>query len=339
MINKVNVQLMQPKSHYFIFVPLIILAAPVLSYQRKNEDVPQEKLPKSNEQKSKSFTVTKYEVSDNKIKFFDAKGLFKKHWVLVKEIPIQEITGIDSFGNELNIAWNDVVYLFVFKRNAELCVSLRDQIRGLLEEQQKNIESTEKDSASKRDLDGVINTSLSIVDTLFDILMGLHKKRVDWTLLESYTEGLGKSLNFIEQPLVPLDLDFSKVSDAIKRHFSKETSKEAYKILTSIYNYFNKLKPDDDQKESNLNFEKARDVILAYYILNDCLFGKVVGEMNNANESLALESAVLHLASKSSVKVNVEELNISIDKFGSEVDNESTKSNVRMFFKEQLKKL
>jgi len=52
---------------------------------------------KINKPNSKGLDITKYEISHNKIKFFYAKGFLKKRWVLIKEIPIQEISGVESF--------------------------------------------------------------------------------------------------------------------------------------------------------------------------------------------------------------------------------------------------
>jgi hypothetical protein len=139
--------------------------------------------------------------------------------------------------------------------------------------------------------------------------------------------------------MAPLNLDFAKVSAAIKRQVPKETSKETYNILKSIYEYFDGLKPDDDLKDASLNFQNANAVILAYYTLNDLLLGKVIGEKDNKKESLALESVLLGLANESTVKVNFEELKVSMDRLDVEVENESVVEDTRAIFKEQLKQL
>ena len=62
----------------------------------------QENLPKL---KPKGLAVTKFEFAANTVKFFVAKGFRKKRWVVVKEIPVYEITGIEHFGNELSVTW------------------------------------------------------------------------------------------------------------------------------------------------------------------------------------------------------------------------------------------
>jgi hypothetical protein len=133
-----------------------------------------------------------------------------------------------------------------------------------------------------------------------------------------------------------LNLDFTRVSAAIKKQVPKEASKEAYSNLKLIYEYFNSLKPDDDLKESRLNFENTKGVMRAYYKMNDVLLGKVVGELDNVKENSALESVLLKLGDESNVKVNVGELKACIEKLGIEGDGELAIEDARGFFREQL---
>ena len=340
MKNEANQQDTQQKTLQNNVIPAITtVAMPLLIGRRKKmetaEQSGQEKSSKP-KQKQKGIAVTKYELSDGIVKFFAAKGFPKKRWVILKEIPIQEITNIDSFGNELSITWNDVVYWFVLK-SSESFGGLRDQIQGMLLEQQKTVENTESASLRKKELTEIINGTIDIVDLSFDILMSLHEKRVIWPRLESLVDKLGKRWSFTGQTMMPLNLDFAEVSTAIKRQVPKETSKESYNLLKLIYEYFNSLKSDDDLKELRLNFQNAKDVMLAYYMLNDVLFGKVVGEVDNVEESLALESALLRLVNESSFKVNIEDLRIN--SFEAEVDGDLVIVNARAIFRDQLKQL
>ena len=301
-----------------------------------NEEIVEENPPKL---KPKGLAVTKFEFADNTVKFFVAKGIRKKRWVVVKEIPVCEITGIEHFGNELSVTWKGVTDSFFMKKNAESFGKLCDAVKGMLEEQRKTLVNSEKASLRRNDLTGVINASIGIVDLSFDILMGLQEKRVNWSHLEGYSSGLGEKLSFNGQTMAPLNLDFSKISLTIKKQAAKETSKEAYSILKLIYGYFNGLSLDDDLKETCPNFQNARGVILAYYTLNDMLLGRVVGEKDNKKESLSLETVLQSLANETNVKVNIEELKGSIDRMGVESDRESVIEDARSIFKEQLKLL
>ena len=274
--------------------------------------------------------ITKYEISDNKIKFFDAKGFPKKHWVLIKEIPIQEISGIESFGNELRITWNEEVYTFVSKKNSESIISLCDNMQSLLKDRKKTIENNEKSFVRKNALRKVMD----VIDSSFDILMGLNEKKIDWIHLEGNVAGVLDSWKLDEG--APLNLDFTNVSAAIKRRIAEETSKEAYGILKFVYKHFDGLKPQDYQKDDSVNLPNAKNLILAYYILNDVLFGKVVGEVDNGKEILALECVLLDLANGSNVKLNIEELKSGIYKLGVEVDRDRIFKDIRGSFKQKL---
>jgi hypothetical protein len=124
----------------------------------------QENLPKA---KPKGLAVTKFELADNTVKFFIAKGFHKKRWVVVKEIPVYEITGIEHFGNELSVTWKGVTDSFFMKKNAESFGKLCDEVNIMLEEQRKTLENSEKASLRRNDLTGVINASIGIVDLSF----------------------------------------------------------------------------------------------------------------------------------------------------------------------------
>jgi hypothetical protein len=327
MKNKANPPDTQGKNHQYAFTPLITTVAfPLLIGRQKNAESIQEKSGENKKPKSKSLAITKYEISDNKIKFFDAKGFPKKHWVLIKEMPIQEINKIESFGNELKITWNEEVYTFISKKNSESIISLCDQIQSLLKDRKKTIENNEKAYLRKNDLSKV----MCVIDLSFDILMGLNEKTIDWVHLEGYAAGLLDNWKLDEG--APLNLDFTNVSSAMKRRIVEETSKEAYGILKSVYQYFDGLKPEDD----SVNVSNAKNLIFTYFMLNDVLFGKVVGEVNNEIEILALERFLLDLANGSNVKFNVEELKSGIYRLGVQVDCDRIFKDIRASFKEKL---
>jgi hypothetical protein len=321
----------------YAFTPAITTVAfPLLFGRRKEKTAAQEEAPKAKPKpKQKGLATDKYELSDATVKFFAAKGFPKKKWVILKEIPIQEITDVESSGNDLSVTWNGVVYFFVLRKKGELFVSLRDQIQGLLTTQTKTVADTEKANRRKSDLAAAINASVGVVDVSFDVLMGLHEKRVNWVRLEGIVEGLGLGLKVDGGMVAPLNLDFKNLSAAVKAQVPKETSQEAYAILKSIYGYFDALKPDDSQ---NADFQNTKAAILAYYTLNDLLFGKVIGDRDSEKESLALEGFLAGLAKESNVKVSFEELKVCLDGFGGQAEN-GVVEDARALFRAQLKLL
>ena len=307
-----------------------------LERKQSKDSAGQEDPPKK---KQKGIEVAKVEVSDNIVKFFVAKGFRKKRWVAVKEIPVYEITGIENFGNELSVTWKGVTDTFFMKGRAESLGKLRDEVNGMLEEQRKSLENNEKAALRRDELLGVINASIDIIDLSFDVLIGLQEKRINWQQIEAYSNDFGENLTFTGQTMPPLNLGFSKIASAIKSQLPKETSNEAYSILKAAYGYFNDLNLNDDPKENHPNFHDAKAVILAYFMLNDLLLGKAVGDKENKEETSQLESVLQNLAAETNFKVNIDELKGSIDKMVVNSDGESVIERSRGIFKEQLKQL
>ena len=294
-----------------------------LKRKQSNDSEGQEDPPKK---KQKGIEVAKVEVSDNIAKFFVAKGLGKKQWIVVREIPVLEIEHVEKFGNELSVTWKGVTDSFFTKEKTDLFGKLVDQVNGILEDQRKSKENSEKEEKAalrRNELLGVINTSVGIIDQSFNVLIGLQEKRINWQRLEGYSNGFGKNLSFTGQTMPPLNLDFSKISSAIKSQLPKETSNEAYSILKAAYGYFNGLNLDDDPKENHPNFHDAKSVILAYFMLNDLLLGKVVGDKENNEEISQLESVLQNLAAETNFKVNIDELKSTINKI--DVDSKQRK--------------
>jgi hypothetical protein len=77
------------------------------------------------------IVVTEYQLTDNAVKFFDVEGLLKKRLILIKQIPINEITSLESFGNELSITSNGVTNLFLMKYNSQTVSELCKKIRSM----------------------------------------------------------------------------------------------------------------------------------------------------------------------------------------------------------------
>ena len=250
------------------------------SNDSENQEDPQGK-------KQKGIEVSKVEVLDNVAKFFVAKGRGKKHWIVVREIPVLEIEHIEKFGNELSVTWKGATDSFFTKEKIDLFVALVDQVNTILEDQRKSKENTEKKEKAalrRKELSETIDTSVRSIDQAFNVLIGLQEKRINWERLEGYSNDFVKNASFTTQTMPSLKMDFSKIGSAIKTQIPKEASNEAFSILKAEYEYFNGLSVDDDFKENHPNFQDAKAVILAYFILNDLLLGKVVGDKENREE-------------------------------------------------------
>jgi hypothetical protein len=284
-----------------------------------------------------ALLVTKAEVFDKTVRFFVDKGLLKKNRVIVKEIPISQITNIEKFGNELNVTWKTVTTTFFTNNNPELFSNLRDEINKILQEQPKLTIDKWKNELRRNELLGVMNASIGILDFSFNILFALRKKRINWQRLKDYSyEDFRETFSFTGQLMPPLNLNFLNITSAIKRQVPEETSIEVYNVLRVINSYFGSLSLDDDLKKSVPNFLSAKAIILSYYALNDLLLGKVVGEKENKKEMQELESALEILAKNINFKVNVGELKESIDKIVPEDESEGLIEISRKIFKKEF---
>ncbi len=310
-----------------------------MRFKRKQPDESESQENPSKKQQ-KSLEVAKVEVSDNIARFFVAKGLGKKQLLVVREIPVLEIEHIEKLGNELSVTWKGATDSFFTKEKTNIFGKLVDQINGILEDQRKtkeNNENNEKASLRRNELLAIINTSIGIIDQSFNVQIGLQEKRINWQQLEGFANGFGENLSFTVQTMPPLNLGFSKIAYAIKSQIPKETSNEAFSILEAVYEYFNGLNLDDDPKENNPNFHDAKSVILAYFMLNDLLLGKVVGDKENNEEISQLESVLQNLAAETNFKVNIDELKGSIDKIDVASNRENVIERSREIFKQHLK--
>ena len=304
--------------------------------RKQSEDSSDQQKPKK--KKPKGLEVGKFEVSDNTAKFFAAKGWGKKEWIVVREIPVLDIEHIENLDNELNVTWKGVTDSFFTKEKTDSFGKLVEQINGILEDQRKTVETNEKTALRRSELLSVINASIGIVDLSFDVLIGLQDKRINWQQLETFSNGFNENLKFTGQTLPPLNLDFSRIVPAVKTQVPNEASNEAFNILKATYEYFNGLNPDEGVKENPPNFQTVKTLILAYFLLNDLLFGKLVGDKENVRETGELETALKSLA-EANFKVDVEELKRSIDKINLEGDRQALIEDSRAIFKEQLKQL
>ncbi len=307
---------------------------------RRNKSEDSSDQQKTQKKKPKGLQVDKFEVSNYTVKFFAAKGFGKKQWILVREIPVLEIDHIENMDNELSVTLKGaaVPELFFTNEKVDSFSKLVEQINGMLEDQRKTVETNDKTVLRRKELLGVVNTSITIIDLSFDVLIGLQGKRINWQKLEAYSNGFSENLNFTGQTLPPLNLDFSKIASAVNTQAPNEASKETFNILEATYEYFNGLNPDEDIKENPPNFQTTETLILAYLLVNDLVFGKMVGDKESSRETSELETALQKLA-ESNFKVDLEELKHGIDKISLEGEKQTIIDGNRAIFKEQLKQL
>jgi hypothetical protein len=95
------------------------------------------------------------------------------------------------------------------------------------------------------------------------------------------------------------------------------------------------LNPEDDVKENQPNFQTTKNLVLAYFLVNDLLLGRFVGDKDNTREIHELDVALQSLAEANFI-VNLEVLKGSLNL---EDEKQVVIEGTRAVFKEQLKYL
>jgi hypothetical protein len=281
----------------------------------------QENVKRKKKERITRLPVTDAQILDNNINFYALKGIINKRLVITKKIPINEITNIENKENELIITWKNQTDRFLNRGNAELFSNLNYQVDHQRKRKQVTKRDIKPDTQRRKELLGVINASIGVVDFAYDVLIALHEKSTNWQyLIDNFTKDIVQTLSLKEQTLPSLNLDFQNVSLAIKSQNAEETSKEAHNILAIIQAYFDGLNIDDDSTRGTLNVSNAKAIVSSYYSLNDLLLSKAVGESINTKSYSKLESALKILAGTGDFTGNVLEINRKIN----ELDSENT---------------
>jgi hypothetical protein len=278
------------------------------------------------------------ELIGNTLKFHIEKGRLKKQKELAKEIPMADIESIERIENELSITWKGVTDRFVIEK-AELAGTIYEKITEALGAQRKTLEDKEAPKQKRNELAPILSSAIKIVDSLFDILRSLQG-RVDWNRVEGYLKRSKENARSFADQKGTVNLDFAKLSSAIKEHLPEEISKEAYSILRSLYEYFNGLTSQNEVLEPiHPSYHDAKTTILAYYTLNDIILGTIVGDEEIGKESNELAMMLDDLSKGTGLKINVDAIKDVINKLGVAQEKESVIEESRAVFVQQLKEL
>jgi hypothetical protein len=289
---------------------------------------------KTEKTKTRAILIGKYEISDDKVVFFGLSGILKKQWVTRGEIQFSEISTVESTGNVAHIVCDNKHYEYVHAVKTQSFRELQDKFLAYLAKKRTIEENYQKNNVLKTDLVGVLKASIPTVDMCFDVLLAMNRKRTNWKLLEETTGKLESIIFFSGQILTPFTADLTKISLSIKSQVPKLIIVSAIELLKSVYAYFDALKPADHLVENAINIDNIKNVILAYYIVNDVLLAKLTGQTVEDKEISALEKSVLAFSNKSVIKISVDELKASLVSVGAD---DLVVHDVRAMFKVQLK--
>jgi hypothetical protein len=273
------------------------------------------------------------ELVDNTIKFRSDKGYLRNRKEIIKEIPVTDVESIKQAGSELSLTWKGGTDIFVIEEPA-LAEKISEKTNLHLEEQKRVLQNRK---IMQVEITKTLSGALEIVDSLFDVLRSLQK-RIDWTQIESYSnrsEEAAKRL--INQTIGSVNLDFSKLLLAVEKHLPKETSKETYDLLRTLYEYFCSLTSKNKlPEEIHPNYKEAKATILAYYTLNDIILSIIVGDKDAQREIDELIMLLEALPKVPDLKIKTSDIKDIINKLSTEKEKEAFIEESRMLFRQFL---
>jgi len=279
------------------------------------------------------------EFIDNTIKFHIEKGRLRKRKILVREIPMADIEGMDRVGNELSITWKGTTDIFVIEET-ELAGTIFKRIPKTSREQKNMFEDKEAAKQKRNEISKIVSVAMEIADSLFDILRSLHGW-VEWNRVEGFSKRSEENAGRLtDQKMKTIELDFTKLSLAIKERLPEEISKETYNLLRLLHDYFRGLDSEDESlKEIHPNYYDAKTTIQAHYLLNDIVLGTILEDEEIGKEHNELLITLEDLSKVTGLKININAIKNVITKLGVGKEKEKVVNESRAVFRKQLEDL
>ena len=276
------------------------------------------------------------ELTGDTLRFYTEKGRVKKRKENLKEIQIADIENIERDEKEFSINWKGTDYAFV-SENGEFVEAIYAKVTEALKERKKALDDTEKVNQTRSELIELLRIAVEIVNSLFDIIRSLQGQ-IDWNRIKVHLKHSEENIrNSTCQRIETPNLDFTKLSLAMKNHDPKETSKETYSILKSLYEHFSELTSENELLEQiHPNYHDAKTTVLAYYTLNDIILGMAVGDEEIRKEINEFVLMLDDLSKEADSKINVDAIKEIINRVCIEKENEKIIEESRAIFIQQL---
>jgi hypothetical protein len=276
------------------------------------------------------------EFAESTLKFYVERGRFKKKSEVVREIPLTDIENVALSGTELSITWKGVADIFKVDKE-EPAKAIFEEIESTLKSQKEPLETEKAPSQAPNELIDMIKASLDTTDSLFDILRSLHG-RVDWNRIGNLlkrSEEIAK--NIPGQETCSIEIDFTKSASAIKDNRPEEIIREVYDYLKLLDSYLNKIASDNMlRQKTHPDYEDAKQMLLAYYALNDIIIGNMVGDKEISKERNELSAILEGLAKTMESGLEVDAIIRVTDRLVNEKVDDSLIAESRMVFKQQF---
>lgn len=275
----------------------------------------------------RNFGKGQLEFAENSLKFYVEKGRLAKRKEMVKQIPLVDVESVTLESNELSVTSKGVTERFVIENKA-FAQLLYEKADASLRQSEKSTEALRPAAVAilaEEELGQTLSVTLSIVDSLFDVLMSLQG-RIDWNRMSNYVKRCEEDLKKIAgENMLKTTLDFSLLSSAVTEHNVEVVSKKGYRLLDSLYESFQGV----DSKSL-----KEKNTLQLYYALNNVILASVVGDANVEDELNQLATLLGNLSKESGIKVG--EIIESSNRLIREQGKEPYVEQARTVFKRQL---
>jgi hypothetical protein len=279
------------------------------------------------------------EFAEGILRFSVERGRFKKKYDIVREIPLTDIDDVRLTGNKLSITWKGVADIFLIKK-PDVSAPIFDEVDSALKKQKEVVETEEAIPEAPKDLINLIKAAFEATESLFDILRNLHG-RVDWNCVGNMLKRSEEIVRSIpSQNNVTLKVDFTKSESAVKNNRPEEISREAYEVLKSLNDYMNEavlnhvLPP-----KTHPNYEDAKKMLLAFYILNDIVIAEIVEDKEISNERNQLAALMEDLAKTTECSFDIDAITKASERLANVKIEENMITENRMLFKQQFASL
>lgn len=297
------------------------------------------------------------EFNNEAVTFYVEKGRIKKRKQKVREIAVADIRSAKHSGNELTIVWQgDVLYTDVFLVDIEDAHDYYEDFERLCKAIDKAVRKDEKEKKEKKvekklELGTVLNAAIEVVDSLFGLLRCLHGtyaltdstvEDAIWDRVEECLKSSDENARKLQASDVSeLNLDFTKLSSAVRERAPKETIEETYNILVALHDAVSKLASveDDELERLHPNHRDMKTLIMADYIWNDIMLGAMVNDKDIGKEVDELTARLEKLMIETGLRIHIDAVRDNLNRLIADREKEEIFEEWKGALRKELKEI
>jgi hypothetical protein len=276
-------------------------------------------------------------ITDDSVKFYVETGRFRKKRKIAREIPMADVESVERLENDLSIVCKENTDVFAIAQPSQV-EPIHEKLTAALKVRTKETETKEAANQKQVELVQLTLKAIETVDSLFVLLKNLHG-RIDWNLVETSFKQSEENVKNLTSQATSLCLDLTQLSAAVQERLPKEIAEKAYNILKTLHEHFAGLASlGENTGQVHPDFQEAKLLIQASYVLNDMQLGTVVGDDSVEKEGSELLKVLDDLAKLPGSKIDSNAVKTSFDKMCGEKEKQSlVAEEIRLMLEQQLK--